>query len=60
MSRIPEHEIASTLATFIAARGDRIACDLGTLIVFDDGGALIASLDGQEYEIAITVRRRAA
>lgn len=58
MSTIPEREIASTLAAYLTARGDRIACDLGTLIVYDEGGTLIASLDGQAYELELVVRRR--
>jgi hypothetical protein len=52
-----EQQIAETLAQFLTARGDRIACDYGLLELRSVGATVIASLNGDTYEVVITVSR---
>jgi hypothetical protein len=58
MSNVPEHAIAAEISRYLTARADRIASDVGIIVMRDDGGTLIAMVDGTVYEVAIIVTRR--
>lgn len=53
-----EQRIAETIAAYLAARGDRLASDIGMLRVRSVAGVLVVELDGAAYEVTISVRRR--
>jgi len=53
-----ERNIAMTITAYLTARGDRIACDHGTLILYDEGGRTMASLDGETFVVTLRVTRR--
>jgi hypothetical protein len=53
-----EHDIAATLVAFLSARGDRIACDRGMLVLHDEASTLVATLGGADYIVTLDVRRR--
>lgn len=54
---ILEQQIAETVAFFLTARGERIACDHGLLELKNVDGAVVGELTGKQYEIVISVVR---
>jgi hypothetical protein len=57
-----ESEVAETIATFLASRGDTLACELGPITIHPIPGATVTLkalgyAAGEEYECTIQVRR---
>lgn len=52
-----EKQLAATIHSYLATRGDRIASDLGLLVFHEVGDLLIAVVGGDAFAVTIVVTK---